>query len=427
MTESRTYLETHPWLTFDVDLGRASYRTWLLLGEASSKTQHLEWCLIRPEVATELLRIYLIKGAVATTAIEGNTLSEEEAAAVIDDELKLPPSKSYLGEEVLNIVRAFNHIRDRMLNADDQDSAATDLSVSDICDYNRMVLENLDEELDEDVVPGEIRSHSVVVGRYRGAPAEDCEYLLERLCEWLNSGQFDAPEDDPDLHWPLTLIKACIAHLYLAWIHPFGDGNGRTARLLELHILLAEGFPTPTAQLLSNHYNKTRERYYRRLAASSRSREPLDFVFYGVEGFVDEIRAQIDRIWSMQYADRWEQYIYQSFGEISSDAEHRRLRLIKDISSSSIQVTQGRALPELEPIPRAGLRRLSPEIAAMYGDKTDKTLTRDLNELVAKNLLIEQGRDVGRSSRRYIPNSDIVLGFMPQASRARRADPILAQ
>ena len=102
---------------------------------------------------------------------------------------------------------------------------------------------------------------------------------------------------------------------------------------------------------MSNHYNKTRERYYRRLAESSRTQKPLDFVFYGVEGFVDEIRAQIkDRIWSMQYADRWEQYIYQSFGEISSDAEHRRLRLIKDISTSSIQVTQGRALPELRNI-----------------------------------------------------------------------------
>ena len=63
----------------------------------------------------------------------------------------------------------------------------------------------------------------------------------------------------------------------------------------------------------------------------------------------------------------------------------------------------------------------------MYGQKTDKTLTRDLNELVAKNLLFELVREDGRPSRQYVPNSDIVLGFMPQASRARRADPILGE
>lgn len=41
------------------------------------------------------------------------------------------------------------------------------------------------QPIDPDVAPGEIRQHSVGVMRYLGAPAEDCEYLLERLCEWL--------------------------------------------------------------------------------------------------------------------------------------------------------------------------------------------------------------------------------------------------
>src|SRR6266545_5306177 len=50
-------------------------------------------------------------------------------------------------------------------------------------------------ELEDHVVPGEIRHRSVVVGNYRGAPAQDCEYLIERLCDWLNGPDF-APRSD---------------------------------------------------------------------------------------------------------------------------------------------------------------------------------------------------------------------------------------
>ena len=45
------------------------------------------------------------------------------------------------------------------------------------------------------------------------------------------------------------LVRAMMAHLYLAWIHTFGDGNGRTARLLEFLILARSGkVPLPAAR-----------------------------------------------------------------------------------------------------------------------------------------------------------------------------------
>jgi hypothetical protein len=63
---------------------------------------------------------------------------------------------------------------------------------------------------------GRSASIYVVAGHYRGAPAGDCEYLLERLCEWMNSDQFKAPDDHPELAPPLAILKAVLAHLYLA-------------------------------------------------------------------------------------------------------------------------------------------------------------------------------------------------------------------
>jgi Fic family protein len=112
-----------------------------------------------------------------------------------------------------------------------------------------------------------------VVGNvYRGAPAEDCEHLLERLCEWLN-GQDFTPREGMDAIY--AILKAVVAHLYLAWTHPFGDGNGRTARLIEFHILLSAGVPSPAAHLFSNHYNLTRAEYYRQLDRASKSGDDL--------------------------------------------------------------------------------------------------------------------------------------------------------
>jgi len=241
---------------------------------------------------------------------------------------------------------------------------------------------------------------------------------LTRLCEWLNAEVFDAPEDHPELAPPLAILKAVLAHLYLAWIHPFGDGNGRTARLLEVHILLASRFPQPVTQLLSNHYNHTRSEYYRQLDRTSRE-GPNGFLLYAVQGFVEELRGQLDRIWSMQYVDRWEQYIHQQFGETSTDGQRRQLRLVKDLSKASIEILPNYPLPSLTPVPRNQLRRLSPALAEAYAHKTERTLSRDLNTLERMDL-------IWRSERGWWPNSDSVLGFMPPQARTQGREMFLS-
>lgn len=408
---TRAYERSHPWLAFHVDLTRASYRLWLFLGEATSKSDHVRRALLRPETADELLAVFLVKGALATTAIEGNTLSEEEARQVYEDQLKLPPSKEYLAQEIRNVLTAFNRISDEIL----PDAAQADLTVEKIKLYNRLVLEQLKDE--GDVEPGEIRRHSVVVGNYRGAPAEDCEYLLQRMCDWLNSDDFKVSARR-ELAAPLAIVKAVLAHLYLTWIHPFGDGNGRTARLLEHHVLLASGFPKPTTQLLSNHYNHTRSEYYRQLDRSARE-GPDGFLLYAVEGLVDELRAQLDRIWSMQYFDRWEQYVHQRFGETSTESQRRQLRLVKDLSKASITTVPNHPLPRLVPVARAKLRRLSPDLAAAYATKTERTLSRDLNALARQGL-------ISRAPEGWVPNSDSVLAFMPSQARVGDGDELLS-
>ncbi len=234
----------------------------------------------------------------------------------------------------------------------------------------------------------------MVVGLYRGAPWEDCEYLVERLCQWLESSDFDPSGDDWTI--PYALLKAMVAHLYIAWIHPFDDGNGRTARLMELQILLAAGVPMPATHLLSNHYNATRTEYYRRLDEASKSGgDVVPFLRYATQGFVDGLRMQVERVWGQQYADRWEQFVYETFGgRITTEAERRRLELVLALSD------------EQEPVARRDIPGLSPELAIAYSG-TQRMLSRDLNTLEKLGLVEQAGRGFWRARREQI------LAFRP--------------
>jgi hypothetical protein len=73
----RTFERTHPWISFRIDLRQARPQLWMLLGEASSKCEHIAGVPLRPATAEQLHLLYLAKGAAATTAIEGNSLTEK--------------------------------------------------------------------------------------------------------------------------------------------------------------------------------------------------------------------------------------------------------------------------------------------------------------------------------------------------------------
>jgi Fic family protein len=310
--------------------------------------------------------MYLAKGIMATAAIEGNTLSEKEVEARIEGTLSLPPSKEYLGTEIDNILNASNLVLQEVVV-----DGHSGLTVKALCDYNRMVLNGLSVE--KDVIPGCIREHNVTVGRYRGAPAEDCEYLLNQMCEWLDSDVFQAPKGYEIVY---GVLKAIIAHIYIAWIHPFGDGNGRTARLAEVRILLEAGAPSAAAHLLSNFYNQTRAEYYRQLDAASRSGgDILPFIKYAAQGLCEELREQIDVIRSEQFDVTWINYVHDMFTDRTSPSDIRRRHLVLEISKSD------------RPVPINSIRRLSPSLAELYADKTNKTISRDLNALDDMNLI----------------------------------------
>lgn len=378
-----TVVSSHPWLRFYFDANSLSADVWILLGECSSKIEHISGAPLLPATQRYLNRVFLAKGAHATTAIEGNTLSEDQVLRRLDGDLELPKSQEYLGQEVDNIIRGYGWLEQRI-----RDRASTDLTPSDLKYLNELVLSDL--ELPEGVIPGEFRQYVVGVGDYRSPEPQYTADLVSGLCQWLNEPSW---KQGFGTRFVLSIIRAILAHLYIAWIHPFGDGNGRTARLVEFDILARAGVPTDSGHLLSNHYNLTRSAYYQALTRARSN--PAYFVEYAVQGFADGLREQIDVIERQQLRVAWRDFVYQAFdNEPRSSARDRRRTLVFELTKRT-----------------AGVRRrdfpgLSPELATAYAGKTDKTISRDVNALCRLQL-------VRTTPEGIIANSEVMRAFLP--------------
>ncbi len=374
----------YPWINFRFDLGKISYEDWLRIGKCVAWMETLAHTPLKPDAARELLKVYLAKGVHATTAIEGNTLSEEEVRQAVDGRLQVPESRAYLKREVENVIRVCNEI---------VENPPERLSVEIILDWNRRVLDGL--ELPEEVEPGVIRKHRVGVGRYQAPPPAVCGRMLARLVDWLNAWRRDHPGLEHGI------LRAIVGHLYLAWIHPFGDGNGRTARILELAILYAEGAPMPAAHLLSNHYNATRQQYYLHLEKATARRDPAEFIRYAVQGLHDQLEEQLQTVRGMVRKVMFRDLVYDLFRETKTETAWRRRALVLDLLEASERGAS-----------RAVLMSLTERLAQAYRGRTGKTLTRDLNALQEMGLVRVEGAWVR-------PNLAIVDMLLPR--RVRRA------
>jgi Fic family protein len=385
-TSDQSYSQTHPWLSFQFDNGKISPKTWIQLGECAAKCDQMSGVPLKPYVTKDLYLIYLTKGLRATTAIEGNTLSEEEVRKIIVDKSEVPPSKDYLEQEIKNVLKACNQIIEHVRN-----NVEVLITPEKICEYNSIILENL--PLGENVEPGIFRKHRVTVGRYLGPEPKEVPFLVNRLCDWLNGDKFKPTGDINSTVF--AIIKSIVAHIYIAWIHPFGDGNGRTARLMEFKILAQSGVPLPAAHLLSDHYNSTRTEYYNQLEKTSKTGGRIDsFMAYAVQGLLDGLNKQLGIIRTQQLEVAMENYIHEMFRDKPGDAWRRRRHLALDMLSAT------------KPVTKDDIPLLSKRLNAEYKDKKTRTILRDLSILHEMGLI-----NIGEEG--YVVNIKAIVAFLP--------------
>ena len=356
-----------------------------MLGECDAYVKALTDIPLRPEYRDRLLRLSLIKGAQATTAIEGNTLSQEDIEKM-QEGWKLPPSKKYLEIEVKNILEAFNTLLRQIVTEND----SRIIEPGFIREMHKIIGKDLGKHFD--AIPGRFREDNRIVGPYLAPDYKYVPEMMDNLCSWIRK-EFHY---DDGQGFQTSVIQAIITHVYIEWIHPFGDGNGRTGRLLEFYILLRAGLPSIVSHILSNFYNQTRPEYYRQLDQARKKRSLTGFVKYAVQGFRDGLKENLGVIQESQFSIFWRYYIYETFADVKytkkSAFKRKRELILKMPLNREYDVDE--------------MLELTPGIAKKYAILNRSTILRDLKELQELNLLSKVGR-------KYRANTHILKAMMP--------------
>ena len=352
-------------------------RTWqveddvmYMAGECDAIVRAVRYLPLSPDVRQEMLRVSLVKGAMATTAIEGNTLSEAEVRAIQEGRSEIPKSRKYLEQEVKNVLDALNGILEQVV----KHHAIVPITSDLIRSFNQQVGRDLGENFES--IPGEFRMCEVVVGTYRPPDHRVVKELVARMCEWLKREFGYEKEARPS--FLNGIVEAIVAHVYLVWIHPFCDGNGRMARLLEFYLLLRSGIPNTCAHILANHYNNTRSEYYRQLSNAGKTCDLTGFIRYAIAGLRDGLEEILTAAQRYQVASAWRNYLYDRI-HAENYSQNVSKRYTKLLAGMDVFTTYS----------KDQLLVLTPEVAAIYGKVTPGTIVRDLKVLVGHNLVKE--------------------------------------
>ncbi|MDP4143337.1 MAG: Fic family protein [Bacillota bacterium] len=189
-----------------------------------------------------------------SNAIEGNTLTITETKVILEDGLTIGKGKSLREHlEVINHKEAIDYI-------DDIVSKNIDISERVIKDLHYIILKSIDNKN-----AGEYRQSNVLISGSQHKPVE--HYLvkerMQELIDWYNKNQ--------DILHPIEL--AAEFHFRYVYIHPFIDGNGRTARLLMNLILMRNGYPLTVVK------TENRDEYMKALEKASIGGKLDDFIY----------------------------------------------------------------------------------------------------------------------------------------------------
>lgn len=194
-----------------------------------------------------------IKTIHSSLKIEGNTLSEEQITALLENKRVIGPKKDI--KEVLNAIDIYENLE-----------KYNPLNEKSFLKAHQDLMSNLIEDA------GKYRTQGV--GIVKGAkvehlapPHENVKYLMKDLFEYLKN-----PNE-------IELIKSCVFHYEMEFIHPFLDGNGRMGRLWQTLILM-EKYPVFEYLPFETLISKDQEKYYKALSESDKSGNSTKFIEY---------------------------------------------------------------------------------------------------------------------------------------------------
>ncbi|SDC83795.1 Fic family protein [Niabella drilacis] len=229
----------------------------LKIGEVNAKL------LVRQN--PELRKQNRIKTIHSSLSIEGNTLSEKQITSIIENKRVTGPEKDI--KEVVNALEVYKELKSFNCHLE-----------KDFLRAHKLLMNGLIQK------PGKYRTQSV--GIIKGSkvahiapPHEHVRFLMNELFEYLK----DKTE--------LTLIKSCVFHYEMEFIHPFMDGNGRMGRLWQTAILMHE-YPLFEFLPFETLISKNQSDYYHILSLSDKEGKSTRFIEFMLN-IIDQSLAEL--------------------------------------------------------------------------------------------------------------------------------------
>lgn len=203
-----------------------------------------------------------IKTIHSSLRIEGNTLTEEQITAILENKRVVGPEKDIL--EVLNAFEVYKNI-----------NKLKPESEKDFLKAHQLLLQKLIKD------SGTYRKQSVGIVKgskveHIAPPFENVPYLMKDLFEYL--------KDENEI----TLIKSCVFHYEMEFIHPFLDGNGRMGRLWQTLILMQD-YPIFEFLPFETLISKNQKEYYNALSVSDKEGKSTKFIEYMLKIIEDSL------------------------------------------------------------------------------------------------------------------------------------------
>ena len=197
-----------------------------------------------------LARMTRARALVGSNSVEGINVSDDDAIAAIDREDPANTDRD-TWQAVIGYREAMDYILQR------RRSPAFRITEDVLLAVHFMICQS-----DLNANPGQYRPGWVGVRNSRsgevvheGVDRDQLESLVRELLAYVNSAKVDS-----------VFLRAAMTHLNLAILHPFSDGNGRTARCIQTAVLVSEGIVAPIYSSIEEYIGHNQQEYYDVLA-----------------------------------------------------------------------------------------------------------------------------------------------------------------
>ena len=328
------------------------------LHQVDSRGKDSLYSVVKEEIQAELTEQALIEEAMFSSVIEGAFSTIARARELIV-EGKKPRDTS--DQMVLNNGRVMRYVLEQR---------EAPCSVELMHAIQRLVTEST---LEDKTAVGRFREGPVFVVNerrqtiYEAPPAGAVPPSMEALVRWTNEAQ-----QQPFIH---PILRAAIIHTYLVYVHPYADGNGRTARAMFYWYLLKHGYEFFRYFSISSIIQETRGRYYKSLKDMEDHEADLTYaLLYLAEAVVKAIDVILQRITERYRRD----ILFANIRQRNLTLNERQMRFLK-----SLTISRGK---------RGAIVKYQHDFKVVY-----ETARRDLAQLEARGILTKS-----KEGRRFL-------------------------